>query len=462
MKTVKKRTTPQVITDPTIFKAYDIRGTVPEQLNADIAYAIGRAMATYLNPQTIAVGRDMRLSSDELAGRLIRGLTRGGADVIDLGRVSTGGLYFAVGRYGYDGGIMVTASHAPAAYNGFKICRAGSVSLSGENGISQIRDIITTGDYRNTDRTGTVIPKDITDDYTMHALSFVNRDLLARGTIVIDAGNGMGGEILPRIFKHLPQRVIPMYFEPDGRFPNHPASPLEPDNTVELRQRVVEENADLGAAFDGDADRMSLIDEQGRTLGGDIVAALVSQSLLKKEPQSTILYSVICSKMVPETIEKNGGRAIKIPAGHPLISPLMKKHNAIFGAEPSGHFYFRNNWFAESGLIALLVCLEVIAEARKPLSELVAEVDPYYRSGEINSTVADTRAAIEKISKHFPEMEPDKTDGLTIDFGDWWFNVRPSATEPVLSFNVEACSPELLEEKTEELMQIIKKKGKTK
>jgi phosphomannomutase len=460
MKTVKKRTTPTVITDPSIFKAYDIRGTVPEQLNADIAYAVGRAVATYLNPKTIAVGRDMRLSSDELAGRLIRGLTRSGTDVVDLGRVSTDGLYFAVGRYEYDGGIMVTASHNPAEYNGFKICRAEAVPLSGKKGISQVRDIITTEDYRATDHQGAVVPKDISDDYTMHVLSFVDRDKLAPGTIVIDAGNGMGGEILPVVFKHLPHRLVPMYFELDGRFPNHPASPIELENTEELRQRVVEEKADYGAAFDGDADRMFLIDEKGELVDSSVVAALVAQNLLQKEPGSTILYNVVCSKTVPETITRCGGHAIKTPVGHALIKPLMKKHNAIFGAEHSGHFYFRNNWFADSGLIALVVCLEVIAESGKPLSELVASIDPYYRSGEINSTVADPKAVMEKIKKNYPDMEPELMDGVTMDFGDWWFNVRPSNTEPLLRLNVEASSPELLEEKTEELLKLIRKKGK--
>lgn len=460
MKTVKKRTTPPVITDPTIFKAYDIRGQVPEQLNPNIAYAIGRAVATYLRPQTFAVGRDMRLSTDELAERLIKGLTRSGVDVIDIGRVSTDGMYFAVGRYGYDGGIMVTASHNPANYNGFKICKADAVPLSGEKGISQLRDIVTTGDYRSADRRGKVVPKDIADDYTLHVLSFVKRENLVPGTIVIDAGNGIGGEILPPVFTHLPQRVIPMYFEPDGRFPNHPASPIELENTAELRKRVVEEGADLGAAFDGDADRMFLIDEKGRQLGGDVVAALVARALLQKEPQSTILFNAICSKMVPETIIKYNGQPIRTPVGHALIKPLMKKHNAIFGAEHSGHFYFRNNWFADSGLIALLVCLEVIGEAGKPLSELVAEIDPYFRSGEINSTVTNTQAVIKKIRKFYHEEEPDFIDGISIDFGDWWFNVRPSNTEPLLRLNVEASSPELLEEKTGELLKLIKPKKK--
>ena len=460
MKTVKKRTTPPVITDRTIFKAYDIRGKVPDQLNPNIAYAVGRAVATYLDPKKVAVGRDVRLSSDELTERLIKGMTRSGVDVIDIGRVSTDGLYFAVGRYGYDGGIMVTASHNPAAYNGFKICKANAVPLSGKKGIMQLRDIITTGDYRDTERTGKVIPKDIADDYTMHVLSFVDREKLIPGTIVIDAGNGIGGEIIPPVFTHLPQRVIPMYFEPDGRFPNHLPSPIEPENTAELRERVVAEGADLGAAFDGDADRMFLIDEKGRQLGGDVVVALVARALLQKEPQSTILYNAICSKMVPETIIRFEGKPIKTPVGHALIKPLMKKHNAVFGGEHSGHFYFRNNWFADSGLIALLVCLQVIGEAGKPLSELVDGIDPYYRSGEINTTVTDSKAVMKKIRKHYPEEEPDLLDGISIDFGDWWFNVRPSNTEPLLRLNIEASSPELLEEKTEELLKLIKGKRK--
>ncbi len=460
MKTVKKRTTPPVIADNSIFKAYDIRGIVPKQLNPDAAYAVGRAVATFLDPKTIVVGRDARLTSDELAERLILGLTRSGVDVIDIGRVSTDGLYFAVGKYQHDGGIMVTASHNPADYNGFKICKANAVPLSGRKGISQIRDIIVTGDYRDAETTGKVIPKDISDDFTMHVLSFVDKERLGSGTIIVDAGNGMGGKILPPVFSHLPYRLIPMYFELDGRFPNHPASPIEPENTAELRKRVVEEGADLGAAFDGDADRMFLVDEKGKLLGGDVVAALVARSMLQKEPKSKILYNVVCSNIVRETIEKYGGKAIRTPVGHALIKPLMKKHNAIFGAEHSGHFYFRKNWFADSGLIALLVCLEAIAESGKPLSELVASIDPYFRSGEINSKVLKPKAVIDKIKKHYHEMEPDLLDGVTMDFGEWWFNVRSSNTEPLLRLNVEAESEELLEEKTEEVLALIKKKGK--
>jgi len=460
MKTVRKRTNPLAGMDRSIFKTYDIRGTVPGQLNGEIAEAVGRAVATFLTPRTIAVGRDMRLSSDELAERVIRGLATAGVEVVDLGRVSTDGLYFAVGSYGYDGGIMVTASHNPAEYNGFKICRAQAVPFSGEQGIAQIRDIITTADFREPDGEGMVVRKDITDDYTAHVLSFIDRSKLAASAIVIDAGNGIGGEILPRVFDQLPYRLVPMYFEPDGRFPNHPASPIEPENTTELCLRVVEEKADFGAAFDGDADRMFMIDDQGCRVGASVVAALVARSLLTKEPGATILYNAICSKIVRETIEKNGGRAIKTPVGHALIKPLMKEHNAVFGAEHSGHFYFRNNWFADSGLIALLVSLEMIAESGKKLSELVAAIDPYHRSGEINSTVANARAVMEKILKHYKDMEPDLIDGVTIDFGDWWFNVRPSNTEPLLRLNVEAVSAELLEEKTSEVLKLIRRKGK--
>ena len=461
MKTVSKRTNLLAEIDRSIFKAYDIRGTVPGQLNGDVAEAVGRAVATFLAPRTIAVGRDMRLSSDELTERVIRGLAMTGVNVIDVGRVSTDGLYFAVGHHGYDGGIMVTASHNPSEYNGFKICRAQAVPLSGEQGIAQLRDIIASADFREPDGEGTVTRQDITDDYTAHVLSFIDHKKLTPGSIVIDAGNGIGGDILPRVFAHLPYRLVPLYFEPDGRFPNHPASPIEPENTEELCRRVVEERADFGAAFDGDADRMFMIDDQGCRVSASVVAALVARSLLTKEPGATILYNAICSKTVRETIEKNGGRAIKTPVGHALIKPLMKEHNAVFGAEHSGHFYFRNNWFADSGLIALLVSLEMIAESGKRLSELVAAIDPYHRSGEINSKVANAQAVMEKIKKHYQEMEPEQIDGVTIDFGDWWFNVRPSNTEPFLRLNVEAVSAELLKEKTKEVLKLMSRKGKS-
>ncbi|MGB8656735.1 MAG: phosphomannomutase/phosphoglucomutase [Candidatus Zixiibacteriota bacterium] len=442
--------------DQTIFKAYDIRGTYPDQLNEEVAYKVGRALARYLRPRKACVGRDMRLSSPGLLEQLTRGLTEGGANVTDIGLVSTDCLYFAVGKYGYDAGVMITASHNPPAYNGFKMCRKDAVPLSGELGIDEIKKLILKNDFLEPDRIGKVDQLDLDDAYVQHLLSFVNPEKIKPFRIAVDAGNGMAGKIVPKLFSHLPCQVIPMFFELDGSFPNHLASPIEPQNIAPLRERVLKEKADLGAAFDGDADRMFLVDENARPLGGDMVTALVAENLLRKEKGATILYNLICSKAVPELIRREGGKAIRTRVGHALIKPLMKKHNAVFGGEHSGHFYFRNNWFADSGLIALLVCLELISEENRPLSALVKSIDPYFRSGEINSRVDNAADKLKQVEEEYSGGEVDHLDGLTVDFGDWWFNLRPSNTEPLLRLNIEATNRETLSQKTEELARLIR------
>ncbi|MCK4385322.1 MAG: phosphomannomutase/phosphoglucomutase [candidate division Zixibacteria bacterium] len=442
--------------DQKIFKAYDIRGTYPDQLNEGIAYKVGRALVEYLNAKNVAVGRDMRLSSPKLHGGLTRGIVEGGCDVIDIGLVSTDCLYFAVGRFGYDAGVMITASHNPPEYNGFKMCKKEAVPLSGEAGIDQIKTLVLKDDFPPAKKLGTIKKHDVESAYVQHLLSFVDKEKTKPFKIVIDAGNGMAGKIVPKVFSHFRCEVIPMFFELDGSFPHHLASPIEPENIAPLRERVLAEKADLGAAFDGDADRMFLVDEKAEPLGGDMVTALVAKNLLKKEKGVTILYNLICSKAVPQIIEGSGGKAIRTRVGHALIKPQMKKYNAIFGGEHSGHFYFRNNWFADSGLIALLVCLELISEENKPLSALVKSIDPYFRTGEINSQVADIPKKLEEIEKQYSSGKVDYLDGVTVDFGDWWFNVRPSNTEPLLRLNIEANTKEKLEEKKEELLKLIR------
>jgi phosphomannomutase len=442
--------------DQTIFKAYDIRGTYPDQLNQKIAYQVGRGLVEYLQPRDVAVGRDMRLSSPKLWEALTKGITEGGADVIDIGLVSTDCLYFTVGKFGYDAGVMITASHNPSEYNGFKMCKKDAVPLSGESGIDRIRELVIRGDFTTLQRRGEVKRQDVNQAYVEHILSFVNRDKIKPFKIVIDAGNGMAGNILPQLFSHLPCKLIPMFFELDGSFPNHPASPIEPENIAPLRERILTEKADLGAAFDGDADRMFLVDEHAKPLGGDMVTALVAKSLLRKEKGATILYNLICSKAVPQVIRNQGGKPIRTRVGHAFIKPLMKKHDAVFGGEHSGHFYFRNNWFADSGLIALVVCLELISEEDQPLSALVDSIDSYFRSGEINSRVDDIPDKLRQIEKHFSGGKIDHLDGLTIDFDQWWFNLRPSNTEPLLRLNVEATSKDILQRKTDELVKLIR------
>ncbi|MCK4427110.1 MAG: phosphomannomutase/phosphoglucomutase [candidate division Zixibacteria bacterium] len=442
--------------DQNIFKAYDIRGTYPDQLNEDIAYKVGRVLVEYLSPKNVAVGRDMRLSSPELHEGLTRGITDGGCDVIDIGLVSTDCVYFAVGKFGYDAGVMITASHNPSEYNGFKMCRKEAVPLSGEAGIDQIKELILKDDFPTPKKLGTIEKHDVESAYIQHLFSFVDKDKIKPFKIVIDAGNGMAGKIIPRLFSHLRCKVIPMFFELDGSFPHHLANPIEPENIAPLRERILVEEADLGAAFDGDADRMFLVDEQAEPLGGDMVTALVAKNLLKKEKKATILYNLICSRVVPQIIESSGGKAVRTRVGHALIKPLMKKHNAIFGGEHSGHFYFRNNWFADSGLIALLVCLELISEENKPLSALVKSIDPYFRSGEINTGVSDIPKKLKEIERHYSSGKIDYLDGITVDFKDWWFNVRPSNTEPLLRLNIEADTKKKLEEKKQELLRLIR------
>ncbi len=444
--------------DPSIFKAYDIRGTYPDQINADVAYKIGYALAAILGPHQVAVGRDMRTSSDELFEHLARGINDQGADVVDLGLISTDGLYFAVGNFGFDAGVMITASHNPKEYNGFKVCKKNAEPLSGSDGLDKVCDYIkenTIPDTKNAER-GVINRRNIDDDYAAHCLSFIDVNKLKPFKVVIDAGNGMAGKTVPPVLEKLPLKTVPLFFELDGSFPNHPASPIELENLKDLQAKIAEENADFGVAFDGDADRMFLVDKNGTQVGGDMVTALVAKSLLKKHRDETVIYNLICSRAVPELVERNGGTPIRSRVGHALIKPLMKKHNAIFGGEHSGHFYFRENWFADSGLIAFLVATELLSEEARPLHEMVADIDPYVRSGEINSRVDSIPNKIEAVSTAFDDGQQDRVDGLTVQYDNWWFNLRPSNTEPLLRLNVEADNKDLLDEKVEKLLSIIR------
>jgi phosphomannomutase len=440
-----------------IFKAYDIRGTVPEQLDTTSAYQIGAVLAQYLQPRSIAVGRDMRLSSDELFEHLARGITDQGVDVIDLGLVSTDALYFAVGKFGYDGGVMITASHNPKEYNGFKICKKNAEPLSGQQGLNQMLEAIKAGNFEQTvPEKGMIVRRDIGDEYADCCLSFIDVAKIRPYKVVIDAGNGMAGKTLPAVLAKLPIEAVPLFFELDGTFPNHPASPIELENLEDLKKKIAETEADFGVAFDGDADRMFLMDRHGKQLGGDITTALVTKSLLSKHPGETILYNLICSHAVPELVARMGGIPIRTRVGHALIKPLMKKHNAIFGGEHSGHFYFRDFWFADSGLIAFLVCLELISTENRQLHEMVAEIDPYVRSGEINSRVSSISEKIAEVKAAFANSAQDELDGLTVEESDFWFNLRPSNTEPLLRLNIEADSPATLKKRTEQLLHLIR------
>jgi phosphomannomutase len=444
--------------DPKIFKAYDIRGIYPSEFNEEAAYRIARAMVLYLGVDSVAVGRDMRLSSPAIAQAVIRGITDQGADAIDLGLTTTDELYFAVGKFGYPAGVMITASHNPAEYNGMKMCRAEAVAISSETGGDAIRDLVLAGAFLEPAHKGSVTKRDVTDDYVSHCLSFIDVAKVRPLKVAVDAGNGMAGMIVPKVFEHLPGQLVPLYFELDGRFPNHPASPIEPENTADLRRVVVEERCDMGVAFDGDADRMFLISEKGEQLGGDMVTALVAQSLLRDHKGATILYNLINSRSVPEVIERNGGQAVRTRVGHSFIKAQMREHNAIFGGEHSGHFYFRDNWYADSGLIAFLIVLELISVSGKTVSELLAPIDMRVRSGEINTVVRDQAERMGAIEQHFAALGAriDHLDGITIDFPTWWANVRPSNTEPLLRLNVEADTPEELARRRDEMLALIR------
>jgi phosphomannomutase len=440
-----------------IFKSYDLRGIYPTQLNETVAYQIGRCFVPLLAAKTIAIGRDMRTSSDALFESLANGAVDAGAHVVDIGMVSTDALYFAVGKYGYDGGIMITASHNPAEYNGMKFTRASAQAISLDTGLSTIRDQIVANQLPPLALTkGKIVKENILGSFANHCLSFIDSAKLKPFKIAIDAGNGMAGLTVPQVFQHLPCEIIPLYFEPDGRFPNHPANPLEPENIRELQQCVKDNGCDLGIAFDGDADRMFIVDERGSLVGGDIITALVAINTLHHHPGCKILYNIICSKTVKEAIAKHGGDPYRSPVGHSIIKNMMREHDITFGGEHSGHFYFKDNWYADSGMIALLQCLEVFSQSGKTVSETIAPIDTQFRSGEINSTVKNAAEKLKELESCFADAEIDFFDGLTITYPDWWMNVRASNTEPLLRLNVEANAKSLMEKQRDQALKIIR------
>lgn len=443
--------------DPSIFKSYDIRGIYPDQLDERIVHDVGRAFVETLGRKRIAMGRDMRPSGPSLAEAFAKGATEAGADVTDIGLVSTDALYFAVGKFGYDGGVMITASHNPAQYNGLKFCREAAQAISLDTGLGAIRDELVRGNGRvSAGATGKIDRRNVLDDFAKHCLSFIDVSKIKPFRIAIDAGNGMAGETVPHVFKYLPCEVIPLYFELDGTFPNHPASPIEAENMVDLQAAVRKHNCDLGAAFDGDADRMFIVDEQANLVGGDIVTALVGVNTLKRLPGSKILYNLICSRSVPEAIEKAGGIPVRSPVGHSLIKPIMRDQNIPFGGEHSGHFYFRDNWFADSGMIALMQSLQLFSEAGVPPSAVIKPIDTRFRSGEINSHVADIPGKLQEIEAAYKDGTIDHLDGVTVSYKDWWLNVRPSNTEPLLRLNVEGDTRASMERRRDEALALIR------
>jgi len=438
-----------------IFKAYDVRGVVPDDLDAALVRRIGAAFADWSRAPAIALGRDCRLSSPELAAALAEGITARGADVIDLGLASTDLLYFASGSLDVPA-IMLTASHNPKQYNGLKFCLAGAKPVGEDTGLREIRSLTEGPNRGPVASPGTVQERDLLAAYVEHVLSFVDVEAMRPMTVVADTANGMGGLVVPAVMARLPITLHHLYAELDGTFPNHPADPIDPENQKDLKAAVLEHGADVGLAFDGDADRVFLIDEQAQDVSGSLLTALVAIAMLDQEPGAKIVHNLICSWTVPEVVREHGGEPIRTRVGHSFIKQVMADTGAIFGGEHSGHYYFRDNYRADSGLIAAVVALGELSKADAPLSSLLAPLRRYADSGEINSKVDDPTERIEAIAAAFDAGRQDRLDGLTVEFDDWWCNVRASNTEPLLRLNVEARTPELLEAKTAEVLALIR------
>jgi len=423
-----------------IFKAYDVRGLVPDELDVAAAVRIGAAFARFAGGPEIIVGHDCRVSSPDLAAGLIEGITGQGVDVIHLGEITTDMLYFASGAYDRPG-VVLTASHNPAAYNGMKFCLAGAAPVGRETGLA---DIQATAEGPPPARVvaGTVERRDARSGYVEHLFSIVDASHFADLRVIADGGNGMAGVVLDRVFTRIPVELRGLYLEPDGTFPNHPADPLQPENLTDLITLMEAERPDLGVAFDGDADRAFFVDDQLVPLPGSSTTAIVADWFLAREPGATIVHNLICSHAVPETVLARGGTPVRTRVGHSYIKQVMAETGAVFGGEHSGHYYFRDNFRADSGILTMLVLLQVVSEAGVPLSELRRAYELYTQSGEINFDVSDQQATLDTVTAAFADVEPDRLDGLTFDLGDQWFNLRPSNTEPKLRLNAEADSPE--------------------
>ena len=438
-----------------VFKAYDVRGVVPDELDAGLVRLIGAAFATWSGASEILLGRDCRLSSPELAAALIEGATSLGVDIVDLGLASTDLLYFASGSLDRPG-IMITASHNPKEYNGLKFCLAGAKPVGEDSGLGEIRTLVEKGDEILGTAQGSVRQQNVLDAYVDHVLSFTDVRAMRPLTVAVDTANGMGGLVVPPAMGRLPVTLHHLYAELDGTFPNHPADPIDPANQRDLKQVVLEHGADAGMAFDGDADRVFLVDELAGDVSGSLLTALVAAAMLEREPGAKIVYNLICSWTVPEVIRERGGTPIRARVGHSFIKQVMAETGAIFGGEHSGHYYFRDNYNADSGLIAAVITLGELSRSAQTLSQLLQPYRRYLSSGEINTRADDPAAKIEEIADALRDGRQDRLDGLTVEFDDWWCNVRASNTEPLLRLNVEAKTPELLAARTEELLTLIR------
>lgn len=438
-----------------IFKAYDIRGIYPTELNEEAAYSIGRALArrgkTKYGCKKIVVGSDMRLSGPVLKTELIRGITDEGLTAVDIGLVSIDAAYFTVGKLGYDAAVMITASHNPAEYNGFKMVFTG---MNWVRGIELKDEVINLPPLENIKK-GQVEKVDILNKYIDHVLSFVDINKIKPFKVVVDAGNGMAGKIVPLLAKHLPIQIVPLNFNLDGSFPAHPSNPLLPESQVQISEQTVATKANFGVIFDGDTDRLFFIDESGNFIRADITLLLLAKMFLTKEPGAGIVYNVICSKIVPEKISEWGGRPIKSPAGYINIANNMRMANGIMGGELSAHYSFRDNFYSDSGFISWLIMMQLLSEYNQPLSEVVRPFYKYAKNAEINLPVINSEEKIDVIKNYFSDGQQDFTDGITVEYNDWWFNVRPSNTEPLLRVTVEANNEQLLKNKTNLVLKVI-------
>ncbi|HET7682534.1 MAG TPA: phosphomannomutase/phosphoglucomutase [Marmoricola sp.] len=440
-----------------IFKAYDVRGVVPDQLDAALARAVGNAFVQVTGADSVVVGHDMRPSSPDLADAFAQGATQAGADVVLIGLASTDELYFASGHLGM-AGAMFTASHNPARYNGIKMCRAHAVPVGEQTGLGDIRDLVAAGTEHVADRAGTVSHRDVLADYASYLLDLVpvtGRRL----TVVVDAGNGMAGLTAPAVLERLDVDVVPLYFELDGTFPNHEANPIEPANLVDLQAKVRETRADIGLAFDGDADRCFLVDERGELVSPSVLTGLIAARELEREPGSAVIHNLITSRSVPEIVAEKGGRPVRTRVGHSFIKATMAETDAVFGGEHSGHFYFRDFWRADSGMLAALHALATLAGSDRPLSEVLAPYSRHAQSGEINSEVADQAAVLERLEEAWGGRDGvtvDHLDGLSVLADDWWFNVRASNTEPLLRLNVEGADAATMARVRDEVLATIR------
>jgi phosphomannomutase len=441
-----------------IFMPYDIRGLVPDELDAGVAEAVGAAFATLTGAPAVVIVHDMRPSSAPLAEAFAQGVTSSGADVVDGGLGSTDMLYYGSGQLGLPG-AMLTASHNPAKYNGIKLCRAGAKPLSQETGLGELRDMASRGVRRTAESPGTARKRDLLTGYAQYLRRLVDLSGIRPLKVAVDAGNGMAGHTVPTVFEGLPIETIPLYFELDGSFPNHEANPIDPANLVDLQQAVIKFSADVGLAFDGDADRCFVVDERGESVSPSVLTALIAVRELEREPGATVIHNLITSRAVPEIVASHGGTPVRTRVGHSFIKAVMAERGAVFGGEHSGHFYFRDFWFADSGMLAALHVLAALGSQDEPLSQLLAQYSKHVGSGEINSEVSDQAGAMAKVRNLFagrPGLSADDLDGLTITARDWWFNLRPSNTEPLLRLNVEAEDDAMLARVTNEVLNIVR------